>query len=130
MRDIDKRYQRQFWLAMVTYVIFILGSTALLNYVSTFWLRVGLAILPMLPVVAVVRAMLQRVLAVDELQRRIELEAVSISAMTVGLLSFSYGLIEAANVSPFGHESMMMAVLPGLFFTYGLARSWAVRRYR
>jgi O-antigen/teichoic acid export membrane protein len=130
MREIDKRYLRQFWPAMLAYVVAILATTSLLNYVTAPWLRVALAITPMLPVIAVVRAMLQRVLAGDELERRIELEAVCISAMTVGLLSFSYGLLEAANESPFGHEPMMLAILPALFLTYGLAKCWAVRRYQ
>jgi ABC-type transport system involved in cytochrome bd biosynthesis fused ATPase/permease subunit len=130
MREIDRRYLRQFWPAMAAYVVAVFVCTTLLHHVQASWLRIVLALAPMLPVIAVVRAMLHRVLGGDELERRIELEAACISAMTVGLLSFSYGLLEAANESPFGHESMMLGVLPALFFTYGLAKCWAVRRYR
>jgi hypothetical protein len=130
MREIDKRYHRQFWPAMLAYVLVILATKWLLHRVDMPGLRVALALAPMLPMIAVVRAMVQRILAGDELERRVELEAVSISATTVGLLSFSYGLLEAAEVSPFGHESMMLMVFPLMMFVYGVAKCWAMRRYQ
>lgn len=129
MRDIDKRYHRQFWPAMLAYVLVIFAMKWLLHRVEMPGLRVALALAPMLPMIAVVRAMVQRILAGDELERRVELEAVSISATTVGLLSLSYGLLEAANEAPFGRESMMLWVLPLLMFIYGLAKCLAMRRY-
>lgn len=130
MREIEKRYRRQFWPAMLAYVLVILVTKWLLHRTEVPGLRVALALAPMLPIIAVVRAMVQRILAGDELERRVELEAVSISALTVGLLSFSFALIEAADESPFGHESQMIWVFPLLMFVYGLVKCWAMRRYR
>jgi len=129
MREIDKRYHRQMWPAMLAYFLVIFAMKWLLHRVDMPALRVALALAPMLPMSAMVRAMVQRIVAGDELERRVELEAVSISATTVGLLSFSYGLLEAAEVSPFGHESMMLMVFPLMMLVYGLAKCWAMRRY-
>jgi len=130
MREIDKRYHREFWPGMVGYMVACFATVSLLHHVHAPWLRVVLALVPMLPMLLVIRAMVRRILAGDELERRVELEAVSISALTVGLLSLSFALIEAADESPFGHESQMIWVFPLLMFVYGLAKCLAMRRYR
>jgi hypothetical protein len=82
----------------------------------------------MVPVAFVVRAMVRLVLASDELERRIQLEAISIASLTVGLLAFSAGFLQAAGLLHL--EAGLMLVLPALFGVYGLASWWARRRYR
>jgi hypothetical protein len=64
----------------------------------------------------------------DELERRLQLEAISISSMSVGLLSFAAAFLRGAGLLPFGNA--LMLVLPALFAAYGIASWWVRRRFR
>jgi hypothetical protein len=57
-----------------------------------------------------------------------QLEAISIASLSVGLLSFAAGFMRVAGVFHFDHALMM--VLPALFVAYGLALMWVRRRYQ
>ena len=131
MRPVHRRYLREFIPAMTAYVLLILGSV--------YWLRVGhptgywraaIALLPVLPIVLAMRAIVRVIRDSDELERRIELEAVAISALLVGTSFFSAGLLAAAHVIALEGDDVAIWVLPALCGIYGLAKCWAVRRYQ
>ena len=127
MRAAQRRYLREFFPAMAAYVLLLFVSLALLEHVHALPLRVVIVLLPVLPIVFVVRAMVRLVLASDELERRLQLEAISIASMSVGLLSFAAAFLRGAGLLPI--DNGLMWVLPALFAAYGIANWWVRRRF-
>ena len=64
----------------------------------------------------------------ERLQRRLQLEAISIASMSVGLLSFAAAFLRGAGLLPV--DNALMLVLPALFAAYGIASWWVRRRFR
>lgn len=131
MRDVHKRYLRELFTAMAAYVALIMVFGFLIPHTqSTLW-RAVLAILPLIPVLFVIRALVRVIRDQDELERRIALEAIAISAMTTGFGFFSLGLLLSAKVGwSIPADTMAIWVLPCLFATFGVAKLLIVRRYR
>jgi uncharacterized membrane protein HdeD (DUF308 family) len=128
LRPEGRRYLREFFPAVLAYVLILFVVWPMERHASNTAVRVAIALLPVVPVAFLVRAMVRLVLASDELERRIQLEAISIASLTVGLLAFSAGFLQAAGLLHL--EAGLMLVLPALFGVYGLASWWARRRYR
>lgn len=128
MRTERRRYMREFLPAMAAYVVLLFASQAMLKHVHAVPLTVLIVLLPVLPIGFVVRAMVRLVLASDELERRLQLEAISIASITVGLLSFAAAFLRDAGLLPVTNG--LMLVLPALFGTYGVANWWVRRRFR
>ncbi|MEO6799976.1 MAG: hypothetical protein ABI178_08565 [Rhodanobacter sp.] len=128
MRAEQRRYMREFFPAMAAYVVLLFVSQLLLKQVHAVPLTVLVVLLPVLPIAFVVRAMVRAVLASDELERRLQLEAISIASMSVGLLSFAAAFLRGAGLLPI--DNALMLVLPALFGAYGIASWWVRRRFR
>lgn len=128
MRTAQRRYVREFFPAMAAYVLLLFASLWMLKHVHAVPLRVLIVLLPVVPVVFVVRAMVRLVLASDELERRLQLEAISIASMSVGLLSFAAAFLRGAGLLPI--DNALMLVLPALFAAYGISSWWVRRRFR
>jgi hypothetical protein len=128
MRPAQRSYLREFLPAMAAYVLLLFVSQMLLRQVQAVPLRVLVVLLPIVPIVFVVRAMVRLVLASDELERRLHLEAISIASMSVGLLSFAAAFLRGAGLLPV--DNALMLVLPALFAAYGIASWWVRRRFR
>ena len=128
MRAEQRRYIREFFPAMAAYVLLLFVSLALLKHVHAVPLQVLIVLLPVLAMVFVVRAMVRAILASDELERRLQLEAISIASMSVGLLSFAAAFLRGAGLLPI--DNGLMWVLPALFAAYGVASWWVRRRFR
>ena len=128
MRAAQRRYVREFLPAMAAYVLLLFVSLELLKHVDAVPLRAVIVLLPVLPIVFVVRAMVRLVLASDELERRLQLEAISIASLSVGLLSFAAAFLQGAGLLPI--DNGLMWVLPALFAAYGMANWWVRRRFR
>src|SRR6476659_2510698 len=80
-----RRYLREFMPAMLGYVVAVFLSVWLLKRVDAPALRALIALLPVPAIALALRAIVRRIRDADELQRRIELEAVSIAAAFVSL---------------------------------------------
>ncbi len=133
MRPIQKRYQREFAIAMFGYVVVLFGSIWLLKTHGAgfaLWFRSLLALLPVLPISFVARAITRSIRASDELERQVALEAAGIAGLLVGVGFFSVGLLAAAKVIALEGSAVAIWVFPILCGTYGLARAWASRRYQ
>lgn len=129
-RMLQRRYLREFLPAMLGYVLVLPISIILLLRVDlpTGW-KVVVALLPVLPMAFVVRAMLRHMLRQDELQQRIELQAVAITCAVIGLASFSLGFLQNVRVLPSPTWAMLW-VLPLMIGVYGMVRFLLARRYR
>lgn len=131
MRAVHKRYLGEFIPAMAAYVLLILLYGLLMPRTTSMLWRVVLALLPLLPIAMVIRAMARVIRDQDELERRIDLEAIAIAAMSTGFGYFSFGFLLNAGlglvVSP---ASVAIWVLPCLFASFGIAKALVIRRYR
>ncbi len=127
MRAVQQRYVREILLSGVAYLLVVFALLPLVKGVDALWLKALIALLPVLPTVFMVRPLVRKVLDSDELQQRIQLEAISIASLSVGMLSMAVGFLGAAHVLPTGN--LMLMVLPALFVFYGIALAWVRRRY-
>ncbi|AOY61307.1 hypothetical protein ABFO19_21215 [Xanthomonas citri pv. glycines] len=134
MRDsarpmLAQRYYREFGIPMVLYVLVMLFWRYLLGHVGSNWARVLIALLPAVLVVLVIRAVARYVRDSDEMQRRIELEAIAIAA---GLVSGAYmtaGFLQAAELIDVPASAAMLWVFSLLCAIYGITKSIHARRF-
>ena len=93
-------------------------------------LRALVALLPVLPLLLLLRIALRYLRETDELQRRIEIEAIGIAALLVSLVYFGGGLLQQAKVISLNAGVVMIWVFPLIMVFYAIAKFFAVRRYR
>jgi len=115
---------------MGAYMVLLFGSLWLLRHVETLALRALVALLPVAPIALVLRAMVYFIRGVDELQQRIEFEAVCIAAALVSFAYMTAGFLQAARVIDVPASAAMLWVFPLLCGTYGIVKSVVARRYR
>ncbi|TDK23062.1 hypothetical protein E2F46_11860 [Luteimonas aestuarii] len=127
---LGRRYTRELMLGMGTYVVVVLLSVWLLRRVDDVALRAVIALLPVPPVAYAVRAMVRYIRGADELQRRIELEALSIATAFVSLLYMAGGFLQSARVIDLSASAAMIWVLPLVCFCYGVCKAFVARRYQ
>jgi hypothetical protein len=124
-----RRYLREFLPPMVGYMLALVVSLTLLKRVEAEWLRALVALLPLPPIVFAMRAIVRYIRDTDELQRRIELEAVSISTALVSMLYLAAGFLQAAGVIDVAASAAMIWVFPLVCLVYGLAKIAVARRF-
>jgi hypothetical protein len=126
MSQASKTYVREFGSAMTAYVVMLIGVIWLLPQLGDSPLRYGLAILPAVPVGPGVAAFIRYLGRMDELQQRIQLAGLAFAAGTIGLLTFTYGLLEIAGLP---HISWVW-IFPAMILLWGLGTAVASRRYQ
>lgn len=127
---VQRRYRRQFLPAMAAYVAVLFGSMWLLKRMAgPEWLRALIALAPVLPIALSVRAIVRYIRDIDELQQRIELEAVSIATALVALGYLAAGFLQLARVIDVAAGAAMLWVFPLVCLTYGVAKIVVARRY-
>ena len=118
---------------MLLYVVMVLASISVLKTWAAEWpfvVRASIAISPIVPIALFCRAFIGYLNACDELVRRIELEAVSLSALLVGLGYLSLGLLGRSTIIELEGIAVAMSVFPLLCLLYVFGRWQATRRYR
>ena len=125
-----QRYLRALWPALIGYSLALFLSLWLLRRgIDPLPLRALVAVLPVLPLALMMRAALRYLREIDELQRRIETEAIGIASLLVSLLFFAGGLLEKAQVFDVDAGAAMIWVFPLLCAIYGIAKMILTRRY-
>lgn len=127
-RSIHKRYKREFWPAMLAYIAIMFLLWPLLPRMHNELLKIALALLPVVPVLFVVRAMVRLVLGSDELEQRTHLIGLAIAATVVSMLSLTGGFLAAAGIIQLD-GTVLIFVWPVLVVVYSAGRIWASRRY-
>ncbi|MCA9919658.1 MAG: hypothetical protein KC445_16990 [Anaerolineales bacterium] len=124
----EKRYLIRFILGMVGYSILLPLSiiVAQRESVERPWLAVLVALLPVAPFLNAMTAVLHNVRSQDELFRKIQLEAVLVTALLVGALTFSYGLLEASELVP---PLPTVFIAPCMIAVWGIANAAISRHY-
>jgi hypothetical protein len=126
MNQASKRYARDFTVTMIAYVIFIIVSRLILNNIEDSPWRFAIALLPVIPVILLVLAFLRYLAGIDELQQRIQLQAIGFAAGTTGLLTFAYGFLELVGFPQFS----TFFIFPMMIMLWGLGLFYFTRRYQ
>ena len=125
-----RRYLRALWPALALYSLTLFASIFLIRRgIESVPLRGLVAVLPVLPIGWMMLAALRYLREVDELQRRIETEAIGIASLLVSLVYFAGGMLEKAEVIRMDAGVAMIWVFPLLCGTYGIAKMILTRRY-
>lgn len=127
---VRQRYVREFFPTMFAYVLAVGVSSALLKRIDEPALRALVALLPVPPIFMAMRSILRYIRAVDELQQRIELEAISAATAFVTLLYLAGGFLQAAKVIDLRASSVMLLAFPLVCAAYGIAKLFVARRFR
>ncbi len=130
MRSAYRAYLRRFFPAILAYVVVLFAAMYALRQVEALPLRALIALAPMLPIVLVARAIVLFVRDSDELERRVELEALALAALLLSTGSFALGLLVLADVLPIPGGIALIWVMPSYLFLYGTCKCFAARRYR
>lgn len=120
------RYFKEFFAVLLAYMVALMLSVTLLAHVESQMLRPIFALLPMVPGFAMCWIVLRQLRRVDELQRRIQLEAMGFAFAGTALVTFSYGFLEIA-----GYERLSMFLIWPLMAILWIAGTIiGNRRYR
>lgn len=92
-----RRYNRSLGGAMVAYTVLLAVTIVGLNADVGQPLRSVVALLPMLPLALVPVAVVRLLRDLDELQRRIQLEALAVAFAAGSLLTLAYGFLQLAG---------------------------------
>lgn len=126
MDDARRQYRRRMTLAFLAYAVILAPSIPLIAaYPDAAW-RFPLAIAPMAPFVYGIFAYLRYLRLIDELQRRIALEALAIAFGASAAITFGYGLLQIAGL-PEINWSFVWMVMGACWILGGI---YADRRYR
>ncbi|MEO8072897.1 MAG: hypothetical protein ABI891_04260 [Acidobacteriota bacterium] len=126
MKKSEKRYTIQFIAAMLAYVVVLFVCVVLLKQFLDSWIRIPLAVAPLIPVLFGLYAFLRKLSLLDEMQTRIQYEAIAFASLATAMLTLTYGFLELAG---FPRLSMTL-VLPLIGFLWGIGLFVAKRRYR
>ncbi|MBA2394656.1 MAG: hypothetical protein H0V70_18160 [Ktedonobacteraceae bacterium] len=126
-KSAGKLYVKEFSLAMGSYVIVMLVSVTLLNISpSGAWWRIPLALAPVVPALFALGAYMRFFSRMDELQRRIQSEALAFGFASAGILTFSYGFLENVGLP----RLSWIFVFPLMIAMWGIGVGIAARRYQ
>jgi len=120
------RYLQQFFFAVFMYIMMLSASVILLkNFeLARVW-QIIISILPALPVIFILIALMRLLSNSDELHQRINLLAITFSAVLTGLITFSYSFLENIGAP----KLPTVAVLPMLFVFWGIGLGYFTKRY-
>ena len=122
-----KRYVRWFLFWMMLYAVAVLGSSAVNERLALAEpVRLGLALSPILPALMALREFVIVFRALDEVQARIQSEAMLIAAGVVGFTTFAWGFAEVWMDWP---RLPVILVLPALVMAWGVTLPFVSRRY-
>jgi hypothetical protein len=126
LNDVNKQYFIEFGTAMMGYVLILIPAI----WVSENWLaesgwRYAVVVLPVMPLLLALRAYMRWLGRIDELQQRIQIQAIGFAAGATGILTFALGLLETAGFP----RVPLLWVFPIMIFLWGIATGVASRRY-
>ncbi|MDQ6859289.1 MAG: hypothetical protein M3Z65_09870 [Chloroflexota bacterium] len=122
----SRAYAREFFTAMFAYVVLLPISIFIAQGQPELSIRAIVVLVPMLPLVFALRAYLRFLSRIDELARKIQLEALGFAFGVSGMLTLAYGFLEGAGFPTLSY----IWVFPLMILLWGLATGVATRRYQ
>ena len=120
------RTQIEFGLAMLAYLMVLVGSVTVLQANPTADWRYFVAVLPVFPAALVLSIFIRALTRLDELQKRIQMQAFGFSLGATALLTFAYGFLEGVGLP---HISWTF-ILPLMAILWGVGTAIFSIRYR
>jgi hypothetical protein len=118
------RTQIEFGLGMLAYLMVLVGSVTVLqaNPGDAAW-RYVIALLPVVPAAVTVWVIVRALGRLDEIQKRIQVQAFGFAIVSTALVTFGYGFLEGVGLPHLNWTFVlpMIAALWGIgtaFFTY------------
>lgn len=110
------RTQIEFGLAMLAYLMVLVGSVVVVQANPEAGWRYFVVVLPLAPASFVIWLFVRALARLDEMQKRIQMQAFGFSLGGTALLTFGYGFLEGAGLPHLNWTYIlpMMAVLWGL----------------
>ncbi len=133
MNPIEKRYIWRVIVTMTLYCGLLFASIlALRGFAADWpvWCKALLAVSPVVPVAFFGKAFVIYLNECDELMRRIELEAIGLSSLVVGLLFLGLGFLGRAKIVALDGITVAVWVFPLLCGFYGITKWFAAKRYQ
>ncbi|MCU5782465.1 hypothetical protein MA04_01765 [Alcanivorax balearicus MACL04] len=94
-----KHYYVKLSLGLLLYVALLFAAQAITAWLEpSGTLKLALHLLPMVGALVVARTVVTTILGLDELQRRIQLEAIALSFMATALATFTWGFAQDAGM--------------------------------
>lgn len=126
MNRAARDYVVQFGGAMAAYCVVLIASIAVIQHTSLPTpLRALVAVAPAIPTIFALLALVRFLGRMDELQRRIQLEALGFAFGATAILTFAYGFLENAGLPQLSY----IWILPAMVALWGLGAAVAARRY-
>src|SRR6266852_2997690 len=120
------RTQIEFGLAMLAYLMVLVGSVTVLQANPNAPWRYVVAVLPVFPAALVLSIFVRALARLDELQKRIQMLAFGFSLGATALITFGYGFLEGVGLP---HLSWTF-VLPLMAIPWGVGTAIFSMRYR
>ena len=123
----SSRYSRELLTTLAVYALLLLGSVELLTHVpiGAPW-RDAIALTPMIGCSGAIWAILRELRRMDELQRRIQLEAFGFAFAGTAFVTLSYGFLEGLGYA----RLTMFLIWPLMASLWIVGLVLARRRYR
>lgn len=125
MNKAARQYTTQFSVAMAAYVVTVLIAITALNAAPQAPWRYAVVALPVIPALLGLMAFIRFLGRMDELQRRIQLEAIAFSFGVTGILTFAYGFLQLAGLPALS----WIWIFPAMVALWGIGVGFASRRY-
>lgn len=124
-KEAGRRYMVEFGLAIIGYVVVLLVVVGFLQPPGSDWWRIPLALLPVIPLLFALKALMRFVGKMDELQQQIQFQSITFAAITTGFITFSWGMLENANIP----SLPLVWIFPIMIGLWGVAQSYYRRKY-
>ena len=127
MNKAGRDYVVQFGGAMAAYVVVLIASLVVMQHTQLAPpIRALVAVSPAVPTVFALLAFLRFLTRMDELQRRIHLEALGFAYGATAILIFAYGFLENAGLPRLSY----IWILPAMMVLWGVGAAVSSWRYR
>ena len=123
----SKQYLVELGGAFILYAILLVAANAIERATQPVGaLKLAINLVPMIGAVAAAWAILRGLWRMDEMQRRIQFDAIAIAFLGTALITFGWGFAEGAGLP----HLRAFAVWPIMATLWGLGMVVGVRRYR
>jgi hypothetical protein len=125
MNKATKHYLIEFGSSMLAYVVVLVVALLLIEaHPHAVW-RIPVAVAPVVPICFALWAFVRALGRMDELQRRIHLNAVGFGFGATAIITFTYGFLELVGFPAISY----IWVLPLMTALWGVGAVAATRRY-
>ncbi len=125
-KQAQRRYRAELGGALLSYTGAIFGSISFLNGNPDSEFRFFVAVIPVLPTLLALWAIIRHVRRFDELYRHIFSEALAYAAIVTALATFTYGLMENAGLP----HLPILWTLPVMIGLWGVILPFVRRKYQ